>query len=1459
MAIGRISGQVLRSALYRDGIDIYFANTQSDTELLYLNVNDNRIGINNGAPTYELDVTGTIGSTAIQTLQINVGDLLLQNNQMSSTNGDLILTPATGADKISLDANVDITSGLTVDQNIESTNGTIIAATLEIAGVNLSQDVNGDQRLTTDLGNFVIEPAAGSSFIVDGPAQFNGAVELTGGNDLVFTNSLGALTLTLDGETGNLTTAGLLQPEELQVGDIFIHDNVIEVNTPDVDLIIKAGDPDSSGSAIPNIVLQSETTIIKPFRVNGAEAKIIIDGMLEIDNNQIEAYASDLNLTVNNLGDSTTNFINLNGDTQSRGSIFVRDEVVSPNIVVDSIEATTNDINVYPSENRFFIINENLQVIKDIQGTYLNIDDIIIDLNQISSQSDLNLTAFSDITLTAGGNIALTAGSNNDVFVNSDTFFNGIIEVPILRSSDTIEGNLLEIDNVRIDGNAVSSITGPLNLRVNDPLSESIFFNTNLEVQGNIHATGSITADGDLILGDADTDNITLNADINSNILPDINSDGNTGTTIGSSSKYWKDIYTKNLTLSDYTVNEINNDDFTLNETDDLSLVTEGAIVRYVNREIDALEGNTINLGPSKDSTYTDGAFFKSATVDENGFSKIDEITENIKIAEAIDLLNEAMNNIRNNTFIRSVDFTAVPTAAGSGSQITLNLDVDGTHNRIEVDWDVDGRFAQIQSILASQSVAYTPPANANNSVYTGNLSSVSFVYDAPLGGFFTVKVVVRNTSAQIPGSAGTDAEETKIDYLTIYTPDPVVDFDLYRVSSNGTVLSGNNLYVIENNGLFLSNQTTNTGGIFPNTATYEVDWGDGTAIDVVSSDSAPGGRFGSRLSHVFPDSSQTGTGLTNVTLTITTHTTADPEVIPSSKSVAIKIYEDNPIAPASLNTKTIGFGNTSVNGTAGAFAARLASGATINAASPVATAGSLVNRTIKTTGTIESTVISTFAYSHIGNVSDFDGNNPPILSAIVNGTDLSSRTFVNSLGNNTVTVDDLVVTQESDYNLLNSAGSSISFNTSTFYPDAFYGFKAKVALTASTTPVGLNSFKLSFTAPTGTFETNNIEFVKDDLTALPVVSGGIIQEGNAGTYRYISGIPYYNTGNPNLIVSNLQVLNFIGQTYADITNVLEVSNGSNAEGTTSAAIGTFNYNYSQINNSFIPFLLGSVPLSNTGIGSPYVLGSVSVPITTSLVRTVDTVRFRVRTVNGTSAYLNQTKLIAVHRSAQFGISEIAIAVSDSLGNGVFLDDAKRIFDFASISLDNPTFSSTGVNYYTANPYTESSNPGVEGTQESTIRLGILEHNVSDYRDYLPVGPNRSGDTGRQYFTMAFRRQVVANFSISITSTTGVAGVWIAAPGTAIDNASTINGWLDCSAQYAGAGVPGADTSNGGNGSNGCAITGADRITLNSSINKAFNMTLGSENLSNSSNNVCLVRIALNAGQKITALSIGVA
>ena len=67
----------------------------------------------------------------------------------------------------------------------------------------------------------------------------------------------------------------------------------------------------------------------------------------------------------------------------------------------------------------------------------------------------------------------------------------------------------------------------------------------NLNVHGNIHANGAISADGSITLGDADTDNIVLNADVNSHIIPNTNG----AFDIGNTTMYWSNGFFESIKL----------------------------------------------------------------------------------------------------------------------------------------------------------------------------------------------------------------------------------------------------------------------------------------------------------------------------------------------------------------------------------------------------------------------------------------------------------------------------------------------------------------------------------------------------------------------------------------------------------------------------------------------------------------------------------------------------------------------------------------------------------------------------------------------------------------------------------------------------------------------------------------------------------------------------------------------
>jgi len=92
MAIGRISGSVLKSNLTRNGTDLAF-----ETNLLYLDVTNSRIGIGTSEPTTALHVNGTVTASAIAGLtsatitNTSTDDsILVTTTENSSTAGPVI-------------------------------------------------------------------------------------------------------------------------------------------------------------------------------------------------------------------------------------------------------------------------------------------------------------------------------------------------------------------------------------------------------------------------------------------------------------------------------------------------------------------------------------------------------------------------------------------------------------------------------------------------------------------------------------------------------------------------------------------------------------------------------------------------------------------------------------------------------------------------------------------------------------------------------------------------------------------------------------------------------------------------------------------------------------------------------------------------------------------------------------------------------------------------------------------------------------------------------------------------------------------------------------------------------------------------------------------------------------------------------------------------------------------------
>ena len=96
MSVGRISGPLLKSNLERNGIDLYFANTISDTALLYVDVNTGRIGVNTNTPTDTIEIAGTArGQFLLIETEADIGNLHIEDNTISTLVGPINLNAST--------------------------------------------------------------------------------------------------------------------------------------------------------------------------------------------------------------------------------------------------------------------------------------------------------------------------------------------------------------------------------------------------------------------------------------------------------------------------------------------------------------------------------------------------------------------------------------------------------------------------------------------------------------------------------------------------------------------------------------------------------------------------------------------------------------------------------------------------------------------------------------------------------------------------------------------------------------------------------------------------------------------------------------------------------------------------------------------------------------------------------------------------------------------------------------------------------------------------------------------------------------------------------------------------------------------------------------------------------------------------------------------------------------------
>ena len=166
-----------------------------------------------------------------------------------------------------------------------------------------------------------------------------------------------------------------------------------------------------------------------------------------------------------------------------------------------------------------------------------------LDINGTARATDLEVTNQADIaTFTISGN---TIASSDSIINLTPSGANPVVYQGTIVTGDLqLSTNLIETTGTNTDLVIETTGTGEVNV------------NANMFVDGNLHATGTITADGNIQIGDSDTDGITFNAEITSNIVPD-NPLGVPVYDLGSLGKEWRTTYTHNVVTTDITATSI--------------------------------------------------------------------------------------------------------------------------------------------------------------------------------------------------------------------------------------------------------------------------------------------------------------------------------------------------------------------------------------------------------------------------------------------------------------------------------------------------------------------------------------------------------------------------------------------------------------------------------------------------------------------------------------------------------------------------------------------------------------------------------------------------------------------------------------------------------------------------------------------------------------------------------------
>jgi hypothetical protein len=226
--IGRISGIMLKDNLLRDGVDLAF-----ETDLIYLDVNTNTVGIKKSNPDVELDVNGTHRTTNLIADSVSNGNITVDLSRINTVLGSINITAANR-----VVASAIATDDININNNVISTSSSILldiidggnTTALQTSTLNLGLASTTFFDEVIDLGDAALGAAASNTSLEIRP---DGTGQLRIYSDFNIEGSLHA--------TGDITLDGTITFGSNSDDSVDFNADVNSNILPDTDSLYKLG------------------------------------------------------------------------------------------------------------------------------------------------------------------------------------------------------------------------------------------------------------------------------------------------------------------------------------------------------------------------------------------------------------------------------------------------------------------------------------------------------------------------------------------------------------------------------------------------------------------------------------------------------------------------------------------------------------------------------------------------------------------------------------------------------------------------------------------------------------------------------------------------------------------------------------------------------------------------------------------------------------------------------------------------------------------------------------------------------------------------------------------------------------------------------------------------------------------------------------------------------------------